>query len=154
MHFVVCFILEFFGILFFLKAFYPNPHEDLVLMKFVYLMQGLDVLTCTILLATKFYTTTYQPLFLIVVQCQPRLNHQTQPFWVKGIWLVPNSQTLIVFCIGAFGSVTVGIFWFWATLLLGPLKQVSTVLKWFPSNWDMVLTPFRPPMSLNWSTSL
>ena len=30
--------------------------------------------------------------FLKVVQCQPRLNHQTQPFWVKGVWLVPNSQ--------------------------------------------------------------
>ena len=60
MHLVVCVLPEDFGILFFLKALqlHPNPHEDLVLMKFVYLMQGLDVLTCNILLGAKFYTTT------------------------------------------------------------------------------------------------
>ena len=73
-------------------------------------------------------------IFLKVEQCQPQLNHQTQPFWVKGIWLVPNSQTLAGFGIGTLRSVTVGILWFWATLLLGPLKQVPTVQKLFPSN--------------------
>ena len=40
------------------------------------------------------------------------LNHQTQPFWVKGVWLVPDSQTLAGFGIGAFRLVTVGVFWF------------------------------------------
>ena len=56
MHLVVCVLLEVFRILSFLKALHPNPHEDLlnplVLMKFVYLMQELDVL------GAKFYTTT------------------------------------------------------------------------------------------------
>ena len=27
-------------------------------------------------------------IFFKLVQCQPQLNHQTQPFWVKGFWLV------------------------------------------------------------------
>ena len=26
--------------------------------------------------------------FLKLVQHKPQLNHQTQPFWVKGVWLV------------------------------------------------------------------
>ena len=47
-------------------------------------------------------------LTAILVQCQPHLNHQTQPFWVKGIWLVPNSQTLAGFGIGALRLVTGG----------------------------------------------
>ena len=33
-------------------------------------------------------------LTAILVQCQPHLNHQTKPFWVKGVWLVPNSPNL------------------------------------------------------------
>ena len=66
---------------------------------------------------------------------------------------VPNSQTLAGFGIGALPSVTVGVFWFWATLLLGPLKRIPKYQKLFASKWDMVLTPFRPPMNLNWSTN-
>ena len=30
-----------------------------------------------------------------LVQCKPQLNHQTQPFWVQGVWLKDRSQLLI-----------------------------------------------------------
>ena len=64
-------------------------------------------------------------IFLKLVQCQPQLNHQTQPFWVKGVWLVPNSQTLADFGIGVLRFVTVGVFW------LGPLKRILCTKNYF-----------------------
>ena len=36
--------------------------------------------------------------FMKVVQCQPRPNHKTQLFWVKGFRLVPKCYTFSDFC--------------------------------------------------------
>ena len=57
--------------------------------------------------------------------------------------IVPKSQTLAGFDISVLHVVTVGVFWFWATLLLGLLKQISKYQKLFTSHWDTVLIPFR-----------
>ena len=57
-----------------------------------------------------YYNLALTAIFLKVVQCQPRLNRQTQPFWVKGVWIVSNSQSLAGFGIDPLRLVTVGSF--------------------------------------------
>ena len=92
-------------------------------------------------------------LFFKLVQCQPQLNHQTQPFLVKGIWLVPNNQTLAGFGIGALRSVTIGVFWFRATLL-GWLKQILTDQKLLPSNCPVDQLRLIRGLKLVWRGSM
>ena len=64
----------------------------------------------TLFRCPKWTVGVLTAIFFKLMQCQPQLNHQTQLLLVKGVWLVPNSQPLAGFCIGALGSVTVGVF--------------------------------------------
>ena len=40
-------------------------------------------------------------VFLKLVHTEYQVNHKTQPFWVKGVHLVPNVQTLARHVVGA-----------------------------------------------------
>ena len=75
-----------------------------------------------------------------MVQCQPRPKHKDQPFWVKWVWLVPNSHTLAGFAFGALQLATM------ATLHLRALstdtkpKLVSPDGFIFPANQGLKKT--------------
>ena len=56
-----------------------------------------------------------------MVQCQPRPKHKDQPFWVKWVWLVPNSHTLAGFAFGALQLATM------ATLHLRALHKIKNL---------------------------
>ena len=67
-----------------------------------------------------------------LVQWQSRLNRETQPFLVKGFWLVPNGHTLAGFAIGAIHLATT------ATLQLRALHK--TKIMFLHSDFDFLST--------------